>query len=105
MPVLFCRIHPSSFCLPAYSWPDALAWDIFKPAVNLLDSNYLFASLIWGSVGAGYCIYGRRQRSVVPFVGGVGMIALSYFVSSALWMSLVCIALMVAIRFLVRRGY
>ena len=32
-------------------------------AVNLLDANFLFASLIWGSVGAGYFIYGKRQQS------------------------------------------
>jgi len=73
--------------------------------VNLLDSNFLFASLLWGSVGVGYCIYGRRQRAIIPFLGGVAMIAVSYFVGSALLMSLLCIGLMVAVYVLVKRGY
>jgi hypothetical protein len=72
--------------------------------VNLLDSNYLFASLFWGSVGTGYCVYGRRQRSVVSFLGGVAIIAASYFVSSALWMSLICVALMAGAYFLAKQG-
>lgn len=73
--------------------------------MNLLDSNFLFASLLWGSVGVGYCIYGRRQRAIIPFLGGVAMIAVSYFVGSALLMSLLCIGLMVAVYVLVKRGY
>jgi hypothetical protein len=73
--------------------------------VNLLDANFLFASLIWGSVGFGYCIYGKRQQSWVPLAGGVLMIAASYFVGSALLMSLICVAIMALVFFLLRRGY
>jgi hypothetical protein len=73
--------------------------------VNLLDANFLFASLIWGSIGFGYCIYGKRQQSWVPFVAGVLMIAVSYFVSSALLMSLICAALMALVCALLRQGY
>ena len=73
--------------------------------MNLLDTNFLFANLIWGSVGLGYCIYGRRQREIVPFLGGVAMVAVSYFVGSALLMSLLCIALIGGVYVLVKRGY
>lgn len=76
-----------------------------RVGVNLFDPNYLFASLFWGSVGAGYCIYGRRQRSVAPFLGGVAIIAVSYFVNSALWMSLICVALMVGAYLQTKQGY
>ena len=72
---------------------------------SLLDEHFLFASLFWGSVGAGYLIYARKQRIIVPFIGGVAMIAVSYFVSSWVWMSVICIALMVAIYQLLKRGY
>jgi hypothetical protein len=74
-------------------------------AVNLFDVNFLFASLIWGSIGLGYCIYGKRQRSVIPLVGGVLMIAVSYLIASALVMSLVCAALMSLVYVLLRQGY
>ena len=69
------------------------------------DSNFLFASLFWGSVGSGYCIYGWKQRVMTPFFGGFAMIAVSYFVNSWLLMSLICIALMVGVYLLVKRGY
>ncbi len=71
----------------------------------MFNTHFLFASLIWGSVGVGYFIYGKRQSSWVPMVGGVLMIAASYFTGSAVVMSLVCIGLMVAIYVLLKRGY
>ncbi len=74
-------------------------------AVNLLNAHDLFASLIWGSVGLGYCIYGKRQQSWVPFAAGVVMIAVSYFVGSALVMSLICAALMALVYLLLKQGY
>ena len=69
------------------------------------DSSFLFASLLWGSIGAGYWIYGKKQREMMPMIGGVAMIAVSYFVSSWLLMSLLCVALMVAVQQLMKRGY
>ena len=69
------------------------------------DSSFLFASLLWGSVGFGYWIYGKKQREMMPMIGGVAMIGVSYLVSSWLLMTLICIALMVGVRFLIRRGY
>lgn len=72
--------------------------------MNLFDANFLFASLIWGSVGVGYFIYGKKQQEPVPLVGGVVMIGVSYFVASALLMSLVSLAIMAAVFFVMRRG-
>ena len=73
--------------------------------MNLLDANFLFASLFWGSVGIGYCIYGKRQQSWAPLAAGVIMIVVSYFISSALLMSLICAALMALVFLLLRQGY
>jgi hypothetical protein len=73
--------------------------------VDLFDTSFLFASLFWGSLGGGYWIYGKKQREMMPMIGGVAMIAVSYFVSSWLLMSLICIALMVAVYQLMKRGY
>lgn len=73
--------------------------------VNLLDTKFLFASLLWGSIGVGYFIYGKKQQAMPPLIGGLVMIALSYFVESWFWMSLAGAALMAAIYWLVRHGY
>jgi hypothetical protein len=72
--------------------------------VNIFDTEFLFASLLWGSIGVGYFIYGKKQQKIVPLLGGLAMVAVSYFVSSALLMSLISIALMVAVYLLVKRG-
>jgi len=71
----------------------------------MFDAHFLFASLIWGSLGVGYFIYGKKQSSWVPMVGGLLMIAASYVVMSAFLMSLVCLGLMAAIYVLLKRGY
>ena len=69
------------------------------------DSSFLFASLLWGSVGFGYWIYGKKQKEMMPMVGGVAMILVSYFVNSWLLMTLICIAFMFAVHQLMKRGY
>jgi len=71
----------------------------------MFNASFLFASLVWGSVGMGYFIYGKKQSSWPAMVGGVVMIAGSYFVASALLMSLLSLAIIVAVYFLIRQGY
>jgi hypothetical protein len=74
--------------------------------VNLnFESSFLFASLFWGSVGAGYWIYGKRQSAMSAMLGGIAMIAVSFLVSSWLLMSLLCLAIAVAVYALVKRGH
>jgi len=71
----------------------------------MLNTNWLFVSLIWGSIGIGYFIYGKKQKSWVPMLGGAGMIAASYFVGSALLMSLICAGLIAGVYLLLKSGY
>ncbi len=73
--------------------------------MNLFNTNFLLASVLWGSVGVGYFIYGKRQQAIAPMIGGVFMVAVSFFVGSALLMSLICLGLVVAVYLLVKRGY
>ena len=71
----------------------------------MFNTHFLFASLIWGSIGVGYFIYGKKQSAWVPMVGGVLMVGASYFAGSALMMSLICIGLMAAFYVLLKRGF
>ncbi len=71
----------------------------------MLNPNLLFASLLWGSVGIGYTVYGRKQRALVPFLGGLLMITVSYFANSVLVMSLTSGGLMTAVYLLEKQGY
>ncbi len=71
----------------------------------MFNPSFLFASLIWGSIGVGFLVYGRRQKEWVPSLGGILMIVASYFAGSALSMTAVCLGLGVAVYVLIRQGY
>jgi hypothetical protein len=71
----------------------------------MFDAKFLFASLLWGSIGVGYFIYGKKQQEMAPLIGGVAMILVSYLVGSALLMSLICMALIVIVYVLLKRGW
>jgi hypothetical protein len=62
-----------------------------------LDTNYLLASLFWSAVGGGFWLYGKKQRSGPPMVGGIGLIAISWVVESALWMTVAAVAIIAGI--------
>jgi hypothetical protein len=71
----------------------------------MFKTSFLFASLLWGSVGVGYFIYGKRSQSLAAMVGSILMIAVSYFISSALAMSLVCLGTVAVVYSLVKGGF
>ncbi len=45
------------------------------------------ASLIWGiifgAIGFAYFLYGKKQRLVVPFLCGIGLMAFPYFIGNS----------------------
>ncbi|HEX5354100.1 MAG TPA: hypothetical protein VFW60_08475 [Rhodanobacteraceae bacterium] len=63
------------------------------------------ATLLWGmlfgAIGVGFFIYGKRQSMTVPLVCGIALIVYPWFVSSALLTVIVGIALM-AVPYFVR---
>jgi predicted phage tail protein len=71
----------------------------------MFNTSFLFASLFWGSVGLGYFIYGKKEGSWLPMVGGALMMVASYFISSPLLMSVLCAGLIYAVYYLLKRGY
>jgi hypothetical protein len=40
--------------------------------------------LVFGSVGLGFFIYGKKQRAVVPLICGIALIVFPYFVSNVM---------------------
>jgi hypothetical protein len=71
----------------------------------MFSASFLIASLIWSSIGFGYFIYGKKQSLWVPMTGGIAMIVISYVGGSALLMSLINLALMAGVFFLLKEGY
>ncbi|HWX22847.1 MAG TPA: hypothetical protein VN578_23340 [Candidatus Binatia bacterium] len=70
----------------------------------MFNTSTLFASLLWGSVGVGYWIYGKKQQSLGAMVGGVLMVVVSYFTGSALVMSLLSLGIVAGVYLMIKRG-
>jgi hypothetical protein len=69
-----------------------------------LDAHFLLASVFWSGVASGYWIYGWKQKSWIPLAGGAVMMGASFFMP-ALTMSLVSIAVIFAVWWLMKHGY
>jgi len=67
------------------------------------SAGTLFASLIWGTIGFGFFIYGKKQSSFIPMIGGIALIAISYLISSPLYMSLTAVGILAVMWFLMKR--
>ncbi|MCK5126853.1 MAG: hypothetical protein KAR42_11415 [candidate division Zixibacteria bacterium] len=61
----------------------------------------LFWGLLFGSIGTGYLIYGRKQRRVVPLVTGLALIAYPYFVPNLVLMVIIG-AVLIAVPYFIK---
>lgn len=59
-----------------------------------MNTSSLLWGLLFGSIGLGFFIYGRRQRSVVPLLCGLALMVFPYFVSNNILLVTIGIALM-----------
>lgn len=66
-----------------------------------MDESKLLWGLLFGAIGIGYLVYGRRQRTLMPFLAGIGLMGLPYLVEGTATLLLVGIAL-VALPFVVK---
>lgn len=53
------------------------------------DVTSLMLSVFFGALGAGYVVYGRKQRALPPFLSGVALIVFPYLVTGGLMTLLV----------------
>ena len=72
--------------------------------ISQFNQSFLLANCLWGAVASGYMIYGWRQRSLIPFLGGFVMMGVSWF-TPALTMSVVSIAIIFAVWWLMKQDY
>ena len=68
------------------------------------DSSTLLVSLLWSSIGSGMLIYGKKQQSIPAVVGGLGLLAISYFIEDAMLMTIAAVVIIAGTWWLVRRG-
>jgi hypothetical protein len=54
-----------------------------------MTTAQLFLGIIFGSVGLGYAVYGRKQRAVVALLSGIVLMVLPYFIANVIALVLV----------------
>jgi hypothetical protein len=59
-----------------------------------LNASSLLWGLLFGSIGLGFFMYGRKQRAVVPLVCGLALMVFPYFVTNSVLLVLIGVALM-----------
>jgi len=65
------------------------------------SSAQIMWGMLFGAIGLGFFIYGKRQRAIVPFVVGVALFIFPYFISNIYLLVLVGV-LLVAIPYFIR---
>ena len=66
-----------------------------------MTASLLFLGVLFGSIGLGFFIYGRKQRKVVPLLCGIVLIIVPYFIPNTLLLFVVG-AVLVAIPYFIR---
>lgn len=66
-----------------------------------MDTSSLLLSLIFGAIGTGFFIYGKKQQAFVPLLCGLALMIFPYFVSNVFVIVIVGVVLM-AIPYFVR---
>ena len=49
----------------------------------------LMLSVLFGAVGTGYFIYGKKQQCLIPVIAGIGLCVFPYFIPNLLAMIVV----------------
>ena len=59
-----------------------------------MSTALLLWGVIFGSIGFGYFLYGRKQKAVMPLLCGIALMVVPYFIAS--WFVLVVVGLTLA---------
>ncbi|MBI4231556.1 MAG: hypothetical protein HY608_12040 [Planctomycetes bacterium] len=68
-----------------------------------MDASSLVQGVVFGAVGAGYLLYGRRQQEGLWLLAGVALMGFPYLVSG--WAGWIVGALLTGLPFLLRRFF
>jgi hypothetical protein len=46
------------------------------------NMSTLMWGIIFGSIGLGFFVYGKKQKAMIPILSGIGLMVLPYFISN-----------------------
>jgi hypothetical protein len=47
-----------------------------------MDTATIIWGVIFGSIGLGFFVYGKKQKAAIPLLSGIGLMVLPYFISN-----------------------
>jgi hypothetical protein len=65
------------------------------------NPSVLIWGVIFGSIGLGFFVYGKKQKAVVPLFCGIGLMVFPYFISN-MYILVLSGAVLVALPFFIR---
>ena len=66
-----------------------------------MDSSTLLWGILYGSIGMGYFVYGKKQQRALALLSGVALMVFPYFVSNV-WLSIVIGIALMALPFFIQ---
>jgi hypothetical protein len=58
-----------------------------------METSTLVWGVIFGAIGLGFFAYGKKQKAIIPFLSGIGLILCPYFISNVFALVITCIVL------------
>ena len=105
-------MHVLPAFIPDVCISEALFTNVLTPAPQGLTSTFgsakdhewkqpmettstLFLGVLFGSIGLGFFVYGKKQKAVIPLISGIGLMVFPYFISNIYILIISGIALIV----------
>jgi hypothetical protein len=66
-----------------------------------MNVSTLIWGVIFGSIGLGFLVYGKKQKAVIPLLSGIGLIVFPYFISN-LYILILSGVILVALPFFIK---
>jgi len=67
-----------------------------------MNTSTLMWGVIFSAIGVGFFVYGKKQKATIPFLSGIGLMVVPYFISNAVILVIAGIIL-VALPFIIKR--
>jgi len=58
------------------------------------NTSTLMWAMLFGAIGLGFIVYGRKQRAAIPLLAGVALTIFPYFISNVYLLVIIGVALM-----------
>jgi hypothetical protein len=73
----------------------------YRERGEMMDPSTIIWGIIFGSIGMGFFIYGKKQQVFIPLASGIGLMIIPYFVANIYILILIGLAL-IALPYFIR---